>query len=536
MNTQANTFIIAREDRSVDPVKLIAEGLAIGRQPDCELVLNHPSVSRLHAGVKAQGGRFYIIHLSPSNSTTLNGQLVEEQAAIAAGDVVQIGPFFLHFEYDGVALSIRVVYQTAVRIGDADTQGESAPTEASGTYAPKSAAEIAAAAAPAPPPAPDAEAADALDVFWEKRKREAGKIARPSPLRPRTPPRLGKARFNWVPTRDLARPWPFAVFTWALLVIGLLSVVAAFAYAPAFSPAPISNPHQRASLNLTPAIAKQPNAGSCTSCHTLRASMDSNCAGCHQAAGFAATVTEPHRAAGVTCVSCHNEHKGADFRPGVAAISASFQPGGESDQTCVGCHNDANHKLFNGRRVFTPHGGSFGYPVTNGQWTWKGLDADEWEQKPDAIKQQWEQIKTLWPNTDDRQRRSAEFHALHIYRVRLVGSLVGNDAGEMSCSTCHQTTGVALDRETPRTTCSQCHNGRIDAQTQRVVLNNDVANCTSCHVQHVKDQRHWNPSLLTPVVVDVPQPTARDDSGSDDHALATAHETTIQLARARTRP
>jgi hypothetical protein len=24
----------------------------------------------------------------------------------------------------------------------------------------------------------------------------------------------------------------------------------------------------------------------------------------------------------------------------------------------------------------------------------------------------------------------------------------------------------------------------------------DQPNCTSCHVQHVQDKRHWNPALL----------------------------------------
>jgi len=491
---EANTFIITREDRSFDPVTLLSEGLAIGRLPDCELNLNHPTVSRLHGGIRKVDDRFYIFHLSPSNSTTLNGKIVEEKAALADGDVVQIGPFFLFFEITDEALSVRVRYQTAVRVGDADLPSTTGSIQAT-PGAPKTADEESGATAAYTGTGGDDDEG-ALDVFWEKRKREAGKVSRPSPLRPRPPaPKLGKARFNWKPTRDLERPWPFSIFTWGVVIVGLLSIVAAFSYTSAFSPAPISNAHARSNLTQTsPAIAREPNANSCTTCHSMRTSMEANCASCHQTEAFAATVTPPHTAAGIGCINCHSEHRGADFRPGVASLSASFQKGAEAAETCAGCHNNDNKKLYNGRAVFTPHGGTFGYPVVNGQWKWKGVDAEAWQQKPEDIKQ----LVANWPVApgDDNGRRSAQFHALHLYRVRTTAGIVGNSSGELSCSSCHKTFGASLDRETPRTTCAACHNGKTDTQTARALFSSDTANCTSCHIQHVRDPRHWNPSLL----------------------------------------
>ncbi|HEY1404645.1 MAG TPA: FHA domain-containing protein, partial [Pyrinomonadaceae bacterium] len=479
-------------DRSFDPVTLMSEGLAIGRAPDIELNLNHPTVSRLHAGIRKIGGRFYIFHLSPSNSTTLNGSLVHEKAALADGDVVQIGPFFLFIDFKGSALSVRVRYQTTVNIGEAEAlstgQLLSSDTPPAGEAGADSKASAASGASD-----PDADEG-ALDVFWEKRKREAGKVTRPSALRPRQPAaKLGKARFNWKPTRDLERPWPFSIFTWGVVVVGLLSIVAAFSYTSAFSPAPVSNAHTRASFNLSPAIAREPNANSCTTCHSMRTSMETNCASCHQTQAFTATITAPHQAAGIGCVSCHSEHRGAEFRPGVAPFNASFQKGVRFDETCAGCHNDQNQKLYRGRRVFTPHGGTFGYPVVGGQWKWKGVDEEAWQQKPDELKQ----LVANWPVAaeDEAGRRSAQFHALHLYRVRTTGALAGVE-GVVSCSTCHKSYGATLDRETPRTTCAACHSGKTDAQTGRALLASDTANCTSCHVQHVRDKRHWNPSLL----------------------------------------
>jgi len=97
---------------------------------------------------------------------------------------------------------------------------------------------------------------------------------------------------------------------------------------------------------------------------------------------------------------------------------------------------------------------------------------------------------------DDDGRRSAQFHALHLYRVRTTAGIVANSSGELSCSSCHKTFGASLDRETPRTTCAACHSGKTDTQTGRALFSSDTANCTSCHIQHVRDPRHWNPSLL----------------------------------------
>lgn len=475
MKLQLSTFIIDREDQSVDPVTLVTEGLSIGRLPDCELALNHPTVSRLHAGIKDVDGQFYVFNLSPSNSTTVNGRLVEEREALADGDIIQIGPFFVYIGHDRKALTLRVVYQTAVNIGDTEVL-DTAPEEV-----------------PAAIAATEAQADDALNVFWEKRKREAGKITRPSPLRPHAPPRLGKARFNWTPTRDLVRPWPFAILTWAAILVALLTVVAAFTLKTAFSPTPVSNPHTRAALLFTPAIAKEPNGSTCTSCHSVKVKMNDACASCHQTEAFVATTTPPHEAAGVGCTACHTEHKGANFRPGLTAMSATFQPGLDPSRTCAGCHNDSNKRLFNGKSVHTPHGGTFGYPVTNDHWTWMGLDQIEIAQKPPQV----QQILATWPARNAEQKLSAQFHALHLHRVRAIGGLVGNSAGELSCSSCHKSLGAALDRATPRQTCAVCHNGYTDPQSKQAIIAQDKPNCNSCHVQHVLDKRHWNPSLFS---------------------------------------
>jgi hypothetical protein len=301
---------------------------------------------------------------------------------------------------------------------------------------------------------------------------------------------LGKARFNWTPTRDLVRPWPFSVFVWGTALVVALSAVAAYVYAEAYAPAPISSAHAAAAIRSQPPIAARANASACTSCHSVSARIESNCASCHQAAGFKATVAEPHARAGIGCTDCHVEHQGTEFRPAVASL-----------QTCTTCHSDSNKKTYDGRAVHTPHGGTYGYPVANGRWVWKGLPDEEWQQKSAALRKLVQSLRgalLVGPGSAGRDpddlRRSAEFHSLHINRVKAVGGLNPNRDGEMDCASCHKT-HAPTDVETPRQTCGVCHNGDRGGKFEKV-LAGDRPNCISCHVQHLEARREWGRALL----------------------------------------
>ena len=467
-----NKYIIIREDLVQDPVTIITEGLLIGRLLECELLLNHPAVSRAQAGVKSAYGAYYLFGLRPSNPVKLNGKPVEENEALAPGDILEVGPFLLDIDRTEDSLVIKVslvigmTAETAPvsspNLGTTKLVLPSALTE--GKRAPK---------APRAAPLPGDKT---LDIFWDKRIREAGKMVRPSPLFPKSQRRSGKAQFNWTGTTDLVAHWPASVFIWGTIVVGLLSVAAAFWYTSAYAPAPVSHSHAAMNMQKTPPIAARANANACTGCHSFSGNMETNCTACHTAEAFVATVIEPHSASGVGCISCHAEHRGAAFDPGEAAL-----------HTCSGCHSDANSATYNGRRVSTPHGGTFGYPVVAEKWKWKGLTESEWTLKKIAVER-------LATDTEDKWR-SKQFHALHVQRVRTVPGLRGNAEGELSCSSCHKTFNP-IDRETPRTTCAGCHNGRVEPETKRTVIAAEQPNCTSCHVQHIEDKRHWNPALL----------------------------------------
>ena len=69
-----NKYVIIRDDLPLDPVTIISEGLLVGRLPQCEVLLNHPSVSRVQAGIKQLEDNYYLFPLRPKNPLLLNGK------------------------------------------------------------------------------------------------------------------------------------------------------------------------------------------------------------------------------------------------------------------------------------------------------------------------------------------------------------------------------------------------------------------------------------------------------------------------------
>ncbi|HZS07207.1 MAG TPA: FHA domain-containing protein [Blastocatellia bacterium] len=455
-------FIITRKDQEIDQIVIESEGLTMGRLTGNDLVLNHPTVSRTHAGIKEVGGDYWIFNLSQANGTLINGEQVEN-TPLADGDLIQIGPFMLRPGYtqDGLAITVEMSINPLPIEGGATGLLQQATTEGGKTVMLSQAA-LEQRDKPTPKgtrrlsgtglltgmlPQLDQQA---LKIFWDKRKREAGKLSEESPLRPKTGRRLGKAQFNWRPTRDLQRPWPVGLFIWATLIVTVLSTVAVFAFKDAYSPGALSNPHARSKFDITPAIATQPNAGSCTTCHTVGKSIDQKCAECHTTSAFHSEVSAKHVKAGLNCTDCHKEHEGRGFSPAAVANVA-----------CTNCHRDG--VVSNGIKLKTPHGGTLGYPLTDGQWKWEGIRPVNWQSKG-------------LPGEAASFSLKDQFHLVHV---------AGQRFGRSNCSDCH-TAGFepATVKQGVRESCVTCHSVSYQAAEKK----EGGAGCVSCHAQHGEEK------------------------------------------------
>lgn len=93
-----------------------AEVYTIGREADCAVSVNHPSVSRVHAEIRALGaGRFEMLDRGSSNGVRVNGVELR-RALLEGGDLIELGDVKLRFLEKGqvVRLGADVSQQIAV--------------------------------------------------------------------------------------------------------------------------------------------------------------------------------------------------------------------------------------------------------------------------------------------------------------------------------------------------------------------------------------------------------------------------------------
>ncbi len=498
-------FIIRRKDVLVDEVSLESEDLIIGRDMRSDVVLNHRAVSRQHAGISyganlpdlavtpQNAQRFWLTNLSSSNGTLLNGEAVTI-VPLFDNDVIQIGPYLLRVDYAGDSLVLTVEMELKVQPLESRTailqmpRGTSDKTQlikmpAPGTRMTGLLSGIGSMTGFLP-----AQSQLALSVFWDKRKREAGKIEEVTPLLPRSGRRFGKAQFNWRPTFDLARVWRSAYFWWGCLVVLIGALGAAALYQPAFAPRPVSSAHAQTMTNdalLVRNIANHPNGNHCTSCHTPTAGMLDQCLGCHETkptatkAAFAPSIyLQGHLDQKLRCNDCHTEHLGNDNAAGLLHYGL-----------CYNCHNGQFQIPYDGKAgkagtvLPIPHGGAVGYPKIkrggkgSGYWSlsplrWQGI-VSRWRAKyPKRLLQTAEQYAA--------KDSLDQCHDLHFEGVQTNTQL---------CATCHFDKRGERDIrsdygkfEAPKQACAKCHAEPIAATG----LVRGLAKCDTCHQQHGK--------------------------------------------------
>lgn len=123
---------------------LEGEQLIIGRDPSNAIVINDPEVSRRHARLMLQGGRYVLEDLGSTNGTFVNGRRLSAPYVLKPGDVVSLGETItLVFE--------AVTFDPGATVVSASAKAPAAPPPVT---PPVASSPRPAAPAPYPPPSP----------------------------------------------------------------------------------------------------------------------------------------------------------------------------------------------------------------------------------------------------------------------------------------------------------------------------------------------------------------------------------------------
>jgi hypothetical protein len=88
-------LLVGQDKRNV----LSGSRVLLGRSRECDIMVNDPNVSRRHAELRSQGGRWSVHDLGSTNGIKVNGRRVE-QRELSDGDKITLGVTDLTFELD----------------------------------------------------------------------------------------------------------------------------------------------------------------------------------------------------------------------------------------------------------------------------------------------------------------------------------------------------------------------------------------------------------------------------------------------------
>ena len=97
INTQADRLVLMAGPGAGQEFVLGADRMVLGRGEECDISINHPSVSRVHAEIRRLGeGRYEFVDLGSANGVRVNG--AEMPSTLLDGrDVIELGDVFLKF-------------------------------------------------------------------------------------------------------------------------------------------------------------------------------------------------------------------------------------------------------------------------------------------------------------------------------------------------------------------------------------------------------------------------------------------------------
>lgn len=96
---------VTLDSKVVHKRNLDQDKVTIGREPDNDICINNLAVSRHHAEITLDGGKYFIKDLASANGVFLNGSKTS-YSELSPGDIVNIGKYALRIQSHSPAIDI----------------------------------------------------------------------------------------------------------------------------------------------------------------------------------------------------------------------------------------------------------------------------------------------------------------------------------------------------------------------------------------------------------------------------------------------
>jgi predicted component of type VI protein secretion system len=102
------SLVIVQASGRTSEVAVAKPRLLFGRKEECQVRIPVSSVSREHCELRTEGERVLLRDLASSNGTYVNGQRIQQEQELSAGDLLGIGPAVFVVRIDGQPAQIDV--------------------------------------------------------------------------------------------------------------------------------------------------------------------------------------------------------------------------------------------------------------------------------------------------------------------------------------------------------------------------------------------------------------------------------------------
>ena len=101
-------LIVLLKQKQIQELELTTDKITIGRDEGCTIKLDDSLISRNHAEIKEEGGKYFLTDVGSANGTFVGTRRVTANYELKSGDVIKISPYTIYFQLSAAETPTRI--------------------------------------------------------------------------------------------------------------------------------------------------------------------------------------------------------------------------------------------------------------------------------------------------------------------------------------------------------------------------------------------------------------------------------------------